>query len=46
MACLLCCCQMVFATDKLDDTGVMTFTALHRDKWAEVREDCFPDPLK
>ena len=30
--------EMVLAVDKLDETGVMAFTALPRDKWGEVRE--------
>ena len=36
---------MSLATDELDETGVMAFTALPRDKWGEVRGICLPGHL-
>ena len=37
--------ELALAADELDETGVMAFTALPRDKWGEVRGSCFPGYL-
>ena len=46
----LCCihtyiCSYIFIIDELDETGVMSFTAQSRPKWAEIRERMCKDPI-
>ena len=38
-------CSYIIIIDELDETGVMSFTAQSRPKWAEIRERMCKDPI-
>ena len=37
--------SILFHADKVDETGIMTFTALPREDWAAIRERLEKDPV-